>query len=37
VESIEVRVDELQVWIDDKYAEWRRILEELHELETNLE
>lgn len=37
VESIEVRVDELQAWIDDKYAEWRRILEELHELETNLE
>jgi hypothetical protein len=37
VESIEARVDELQAWIEDKYAEWRRILEELHELETTLE
>ena len=37
VDSIEARVDELQAWIEDKYAEWRRILEELHELETALE
>ena len=37
VDSIEARVDELQSWIEDKYAEWRRILEELHELETALE
>ena len=37
VESIEARVDELQAWIDAKYAEWRRILEELHEIETKLE
>ena len=37
VVSIEARVDELQAWIDAKYAEWRRILEELHEIETSLE
>ena len=37
VESIEARVDELRAWVEDKYAEWRRILEELHELETSLE
>jgi hypothetical protein len=37
VESIEARVEELQAWIEDKYAEWRRILEELHEVETALE
>lgn len=37
VDSIEARVDELQAWIEDKYAEWQRILEELHEVETRLE
>lgn len=37
VESIESRVDELRTWIEGKYAEWRRILEELHEIETKLE
>ena len=34
VESIEDRVRELRSWVEDKYAEWRRILEELFELET---
>ena len=34
IEAMETRVAELQVWIDDKYAEWRRILEELFEVET---
>lgn len=37
VESIEARVAELRSWVEDKYAEWRRILEEMHELETALE
>ena len=36
IESMEARVQELQAWVDEKYAEWRRILEELFEVETGL-
>jgi hypothetical protein len=34
IEAIEARVAEMQEWVDEKYAEWRRILEELFEVET---
>lgn len=34
IESIESRVAELEAWVELKYAEWRRILEELFEVET---
>lgn len=36
IEAIEARVAEMQEWVDEKYAEWRRILEELFEVETGL-
>lgn len=36
IEAIEARVAEMQEWVDEKYAEWRRILEELFEVETRL-
>lgn len=34
IESIESRIAELEAWVELKYAEWRRILEELFEVET---
>ena len=37
VQAMEERVAELQGWVDDKYAEWNRILEELFEAETAIE
>ena len=37
VQAMEERVAELQAWVDDKYAEWNRILEELFEAETAIE
>lgn len=36
IEAMELRVAELRDWVDEKYAEWRRILEELFEVETGL-
>ena len=36
IESIESRVAELEAWVELKYVEWRRILEELFEVETGL-
>ena len=35
IEAMETRVDEMQDWVDAKYAEWRRILEEFFELEAD--
>ncbi len=37
VEAMEVRVAELEAWVDRKYAEWHRILEALFEAETAIE
>jgi len=37
VEAMEARVAELEGWVDEKYAEWNRILEELFEVETAFE
>jgi hypothetical protein len=34
IESIEARIAELEAWVDQKYTEWGRILEELFEVET---
>jgi hypothetical protein len=36
VNRIEERVAELDDWVDDNYAEWRRLLTEIFELETGL-
>ncbi|MCH7822911.1 MAG: hypothetical protein IIA07_12910 [Proteobacteria bacterium] len=36
VDAMEARVAELQGWVDQKYAEWHRLLEELFEVETGL-
>ncbi len=36
VTRIEVRVAELDDWVDDRYAEWNRLLAEIFELETGL-
>jgi hypothetical protein len=36
VEAMEQRIDELEGWVDEKYAEWHRLLEELFEVETEL-
>lgn len=33
VEAMESRIDELESWVDAKYAEWHRLLEELSEVE----
>lgn len=33
VEAMEARIDELERWVDGKYAEWHRLLEELSEVE----
>ncbi len=37
VARIESRVAELDDWVDDRYAEWNRLLAEIFELETALE
>lgn len=34
VDAMEERVAEMQAWVDDRYAEWHRILEDFFELET---
>ena len=36
VEAMEARIEELEGWVDAKYAEWHRLLEELFEVETEL-
>ncbi|MGI9221427.1 MAG: hypothetical protein ACR2QS_10395 [Woeseiaceae bacterium] len=36
IEAIEERVAELEGWVEERYAEWQRILTELFELETEL-
>jgi hypothetical protein len=36
IAAIEERVDELEGWVESRYAEWQRILGELFELETEL-
>jgi len=36
VEAMEARVAELESWVDEKYAEWHRLLEALFEVETEL-
>ena len=36
VEAMESRITELETWVDEKYAEWHRLLEELFEVETEL-
>jgi hypothetical protein len=36
VTRIEARVAELDDWVDDRYAEWNRLLSEIFELETGL-
>ena len=36
VEAMETRIDELESWVDAKYAEWHRLLEELFEVEAEL-
>lgn len=34
VDAMEERVAEMQAWVDARYAEWHRILEEFFEVET---
>ena len=36
VERLESRVTELESWVDDRYAEWQRLLAEIFSLETGL-
>jgi hypothetical protein len=36
VDAMEKRIDELERWVDEKYAEWHRLLEALFEVETEL-
>lgn len=36
VDEMEARIAELEGWVDDKYAEWHRLLEELFDIETEL-
>jgi hypothetical protein len=36
ITAIEARVAELEGWVEDRYAEWQRILAELFELESEL-
>ncbi len=36
VEAMEARIDELESWVDEKYAEWHRLLEELFEAEATV-
>jgi len=35
VDAVEVRIAELETWVDQRYAEWHRLLEELFEVETS--
>ena len=37
IRAMESRVAELETWVEQKYAEWHRLLEELFEAETRLE
>jgi len=37
IAAMEARVSELEGWVDQQYAEWQRLLEELFEVETRLE
>jgi hypothetical protein len=36
VEAMEVRIAELEGWVDRKYAEWHRLLEDLFEVEAEI-
>ena len=36
VDEMEARIAELEGWVDAKYAEWHRLLEELFEVETEM-
>ena len=36
VEAMEARIAELEAWVDAKYAEWHRLLEELFEVEAEI-
>jgi hypothetical protein len=36
VDAMEKRIAELESWVDEKYAEWHRLLEALFEVETEL-
>jgi CRISPR/Cas system-associated endoribonuclease Cas2 len=36
IAAMEARVAELDGWVEERYAEWRRLLEELFEVETGL-
>ena len=36
ITAIEERVEELEGWVEERYSEWQRILDELFELETEL-
>ncbi len=36
VDAMEARIAELEGWVDEKYAEWHRLLEELFEVESEL-
>ena len=35
VDAVEIRIAELESWVDQRYAEWHRLLEELFEVETS--
>ena len=37
MDAMEVRVAELEAWVDARYLEWRRLLEALFEVETRQE
>ncbi len=37
VDRVDARIAELEAWVDGKYVEWNRLLEELFSLETRLE
>ena len=36
IAAVEARVAELDGWVEDRYAQWRRLLEELFDVETGL-
>ncbi len=35
VDAVETRIAELEAWVEQRYAEWHRLLEELFEVETS--
>jgi hypothetical protein len=35
VVAVEARIAELESWVEQRYAEWHRLLEELFEVETS--